>query len=100
VGSLTVVLVVTSVAVATMQLFEITPVGTDTIVRSLAVRGTLWSHAIEVGVANLPMKVGVDQFTAASGGIPELVVERHKVAHSTALTWIAEFELLGLVFAI
>ena len=95
-----VILVVGSAAVAALQQLEIVPVDTDTIARSLTVRGTLWSHAISIGSANFPMGIGAGQFSTTSGSPAAMVTEGHDVAHNTAITWIAEFGLLGLLFVI
>jgi hypothetical protein len=98
--SLIAVLIVASAAIAAMQLFEVLPTRTDSIARSLAVRGALWSQAISVSSANFPLGIGAGQFSTTSGSLPELAVEGHEVAHNTALTWITEFGLLGFLFAV
>lgn len=100
VGLMLITLAIGSAAVATMQKFEITPVDTDTIARSLSVRGTLWSHAISVGSVGFPLGIGVGQFATTSDSVPAMVTEGHDVAHNTALTWFAEFGLLGVLFVI
>ena len=100
VGLVLVILAVGSAAVAALQQLEFIPVDTDTIARSLTARGTLWSHAISIGSANFPLGIGAGQFATTSGSLPAMVTEGHDVAHNTALTWIAEFGLLGLLFVI
>ena len=98
--SLIAVLIVASAAVAAMQLFEVLPDRTDSIARSLAVRGSLWSQAISVSSANFPLGIGAGQFSTTFGSLPEMAIEGHEVAHNTALTWITEYGLLGLIFVI
>lgn len=99
-GALLVVFAVASAVVAAMQQLDLMPVSTDTIGRSLSIRGTLWSHAITVGSAAFPLRIGAGQFAATAGSIPILASEAHEVVHTTALTWFAELGLLGLSLAI
>ena len=99
-AALLVVVTAAAAVVAVLQQFELMPVSTDTIGRSLSVRAALWSHAISIGGAAFPLGIGAGQFATTAGSIPIMVTEEHEIAHSTALTWFAEFGLLGLLLVV
>ena len=91
-GALLVVFAVASAVVAAMQQLDLMPVSTDTIGRSLSIRGTLWSHAITVGSAAFPLRIGAGQFAATAGSIPILGFRgprscAHHRAHMVCRTW-------------
>ncbi len=104
--------VIGTVIVVGLQQFELLPASTDTILRSISIRGILWKHAIEVGSVSFPWGIGGGQFSVSvseacqpgrlSSAVltldcPTMIIEEHEVAHSTALTWFAEFGILGLI---
>ena len=95
--ALLVVLSAATAVVAVLQQFDLMPATTDTIGRSLSIRATLWSHAISIGNTAFPLGIGAGQIATTAGSIPILATEGHEIAHSTALTWFAEFGLLGLL---